>query len=77
MDIQDPSSLPDLLTVKETAVLLNRTPLTIKRMEAKGRIDCIRINARGDRRFRKQDILAYLERVREYESSQEEITEYE
>lgn len=51
---------PEILTIKEAAGILRVTPLTLKRWEAKGRIQPIRINTRGDRRYTKKQILALL-----------------
>ncbi|MCA9372348.1 helix-turn-helix domain-containing protein [Candidatus Woesebacteria bacterium] len=54
------SNLPDLLTVKEVADLLRVSPLTIKRWGKKGKLPAIRINARGDRRYKKEVVLRLL-----------------
>lgn len=53
-------SLPDILTIKETADLLRIHPLTLKRWGVKGKLVPIRINKRGDRRYRKIDIMELL-----------------
>lgn len=53
-------NLPDLLTVREVAELLRVSPLTIKRWGKKGKLPAIRINARGDRRYRKEQVLWLL-----------------
>jgi excisionase family DNA binding protein len=53
-------NLPDLLTVSETADLLRVSPLTIKRWGKRGKLPAIRINSRGDRRYRKEQILWML-----------------
>ena len=53
-------NLPDLLTVKEVAELLRVSPRTIKRWGNTGKLDFIRINSRGDRRYKKDTILAKL-----------------
>ena len=52
--------LPDLLTIKEVASLLRVSPLTIKRWGKSGKLPAIRINSRGDRRYRKEVILRSL-----------------
>jgi len=52
--------LPDLLTVREVAELLRVSPLTIKRWGKRGKLPAIRINARGDRRYKKEAILWLL-----------------
>ena len=54
------ANLPDLLTVREVAELLRVSPLTIKRWGKRGKLPAIRINARGDRRYRKEAILYLL-----------------
>ncbi|PIP61468.1 MerR family DNA-binding transcriptional regulator [Candidatus Roizmanbacteria bacterium CG22_combo_CG10-13_8_21_14_all_38_20] len=53
-------SLPDLLTVREVAELLRVSPLTIKRWGRKGKLPAIRINSRGDRRYKKEAVLWLL-----------------
>lgn len=53
-------NLPDLLTVREVADLLRVSPLTIKRWGKKGKLPAIRINSRGDRRYRKEQVLQLL-----------------
>ena len=52
--------LPDLLTIKEVATLLRVSPLTIKRWGKSGKLPAIRINSRGDRRYRKEVVLRLL-----------------
>ncbi len=52
--------LPELLTVKEVATFLRVSPLTIKRWGKRGKLPAIRINARGDRRYKKEAVLWIL-----------------
>lgn len=52
--------LPDLLTVKEVSELLRVSPLTIKRWGKRGKLPAIRINSRGDRRYKKEAVLWLL-----------------
>lgn len=52
--------LPDLLTVREVAELLRVSPLTIKRWGKKGKLPPIRINSRGDRRYKKEAVMWLL-----------------
>jgi len=54
------SDLPDLLTIKEVASILRVSPLTIKRWGKSGKLPAIRINSRGDRRYRKEVVLRLL-----------------
>ena len=53
-------NLPDLLTVKEVAEVLRVSPLTIKRWGKRGKLPAIRINSRGDRRYKKEAVLWLL-----------------
>lgn len=52
--------LPDLLTVREVAEILRVSPLTIKRWGKRGKLPPIRINSRGDRRYKKESVLWLL-----------------
>ncbi len=56
----DVNNLPDLLTVREVADLLRVSPLTIKRWGKRGKLPAIRINSRGDRRYKKEAVLWLL-----------------
>ena len=52
--------LPDLLTVREVSEVLRVSPLTIKRWGKRGKLPAIRINSRGDRRYKKEAVLWLL-----------------
>jgi len=52
--------LPDLLTPREVADLLRVSIITIKRWGKQGKLPAIRINKRGDRRYRKEVVLRLL-----------------
>jgi len=52
--------LPDLLTIREVSELLRVSPLTLKRWGKRGKLEAIRINSRGDRRYKKQAVLWLL-----------------
>ena len=53
-------SMPDLLTVREVSELLRVSPLTIKRWGKRGKLPAMRINSRGDRRYKKEAVLWLL-----------------
>lgn len=53
-------NLPDLLTVREVAEVLRVSPLTIKRWGKRGKLPAIRINSRGDRRYKREAVLWLL-----------------
>jgi len=54
------NDLPDLLTIREVANLLRVSPLTIKRWGKRGKLPAIRINSRGDRRYKKEVVTRLL-----------------
>ena len=54
------NNLPDLLTVREVAQILRVSALTIKRWGKRGKLPAIRINSRGDRRYKKEAVLWLL-----------------
>ena len=56
----DYDNLPELLKVNEVAELLRVSPLTIKRWGKRGKLVALRINSRGDRRYKKSDVLWLL-----------------
>jgi excisionase family DNA binding protein len=53
-------NLPDLMTIREVSELLRVSQLTIKRWGKSGKLPAIRINTRGDRRYKKEVILRLL-----------------
>ena len=56
----DSERMDKTLTPREVAELLHVHPNTLKRWSDKGRIVAYRINPRGDRRYRLQDIDCFL-----------------
>lgn len=54
------NDLPDLITIREVANLLRVSALTIKRWGKNGKLPAIRINSRGDRRYKKEVVLRLL-----------------
>lgn len=54
------TNLPPLLTIREAAAILRVSPLTLKRWGKRGKLIPIRINSRGDRRYKKEAILWML-----------------
>ena len=53
--------LPDLLTVTEVADLLRVSSLKVKGWEDSRGVIPLRINSRGDRRYKKKDIIDIIE----------------
>ncbi|HNQ31286.1 MAG TPA: helix-turn-helix domain-containing protein [Candidatus Woesebacteria bacterium] len=57
------NDMPDLLTLREVSQLLRVSTLTLKRWGKSGKLPAIRINSRGDRRFKREVVLKILEGV--------------
>lgn len=53
--------LHDVMTHKEVAELLRISELTLKRWGKAGKIKCIRINPKGDRRYLREEIKRFIE----------------
>lgn len=52
--------MSDMLTVREVARLFHIHPNTLRRWSNKGRIRAYRITPRGDRRFKREEIVRFL-----------------
>jgi transcriptional repressor of dcmA and dcmR len=52
---------PDLLTIKQAARLLNVSEVSLRRWTNSGRLPCVRVGAHRARRFRREDLFAFLE----------------
>jgi len=53
-------NLPEILTLKEACEVLNCHPNTLRNWDNEGTLKAIRFGKRGDRRYRKEDILAII-----------------
>lgn len=52
--------LPKLLTIRQAAEVLNVHVETLRRWDKSGKLPAIRVNDRGDRRYKMEDIENYL-----------------
>jgi excisionase family DNA binding protein len=59
-DMGNGEHMSNMLTVREVARLLHVHPNTLRRWSNKGRIKAYRITPRGDRRFKREEIVRYL-----------------
>ena len=59
--LMDQSNIPELLTIKDACMILKCHPNTLRNWDRKGILKAVRIGERGDRRFRKEDIVKIIE----------------
>ncbi len=52
--------IPELLSMKEVSKLLKVHPNTLRLWDKKGILKAVRFGARGDRKYRKEDVLVLL-----------------
>ena len=52
--------LPKILTLQEACEVLNCHPNTLRNWDNEGTLKAIRFGKRGDRRYKKEDILAII-----------------
>ncbi|MFZ2187802.1 MAG: helix-turn-helix domain-containing protein [Candidatus Moraniibacteriota bacterium] len=51
---------PEILTLQEACEVLNCHPNTLRNWDNKGILKAIRFGTRGDRRYRKDDLLKFI-----------------
>lgn len=54
--------MPQLLTLQEACAILNVHPNTLRKWDKEGKLKAVRFGSRGDRRYKKEDILAFIEK---------------
>lgn len=62
---QKAQKLPELLTIKQVAKVLNVHPATLRRWDKKGKLKAIRVGTKGgvgERRYRREDIIELITR---------------
>jgi excisionase family DNA binding protein len=52
--------LPELMTLEEVSKILRVSKITLKRWGKKGKLPAIRINSRGDRRYKRVEVMRFL-----------------
>lgn len=53
--------MPELLTLKEACELLKCHPNTLREWDRKGVLKAVRFGVRKDRRYRREDLLRFVE----------------
>lgn len=56
----DESQIPPLLTLREASEILKCHPNTLRNWDRKGLLKAVRFGDRGDRRYRKTEILKFI-----------------
>jgi excisionase family DNA binding protein len=67
------TEMTPMLTVKDVADLLNIHVNTVRRWSDQGILKALRITSRGDRRFRQQDIVRFLEEYNDFNSDKSSV----
>ena len=60
---KDDKRLPELLTIRQVAKILNVHPTTLRRWDKKGKLKAIRVGTRrgvGERRYHREDIIKLI-----------------
>jgi len=65
----------DMLTIREVARLFHVHPNTLRRWSNNGRIRAYRINTRGDRRFKREEIARFLAELESQTNNSKELAE--
>ncbi len=68
-NIENINDIADLLSLEQAARFLHVHSNTLRRWSDSGKIKTLRINARGDRRYRLRDIEQYLETINSHEAN--------
>lgn len=55
-----PRTWPPLLTIAQTAQILNISPWTLRKWDKEGKLVAIRIGSRKDRRYKKENVMQVL-----------------
>lgn len=57
----DPTTWSPLLTIEQTAQILNISPWTLRQWDKLGKLVPIRVGSRKDRRYKKEELLKILD----------------
>lgn len=63
---QKTKDMPEVLTLQQACEVLNCHPNTLRNWDRRGLLTAIRFGSRGDRRYKKEDILKLLNKQTKY-----------
>ena len=66
-----------LLSIRQAAALLNVSEISLRRWTDAGRMPCIRVGAKRERRFRRSDLLSFPEQARAPEAPRRAVVDLE
>ena len=72
-DMGNNEYMSEMLTVREVARLLHVHPNTLRRWSNNGRIKSYRITPRGDRRFKREEIVRFLKELNGHSDDCQEV----
>jgi excisionase family DNA binding protein len=61
MASSQPNPSTDLMNIKEAAAVLKVSEASLRRWTNAGRLACLRLGAKGERRFRREDLMSFLD----------------
>jgi excisionase family DNA binding protein len=64
--------ISDMLTIREVARLLHVHPNTLRRWSNDGKIRAYRITSRGDRRYKREEIVRFLDELNGHGNGEQE-----
>ncbi len=62
-----------LLTITQAAKMLNVSEVSLRRWTNAGRLNCVRVGGRRERRFQRQELLAFLEKTEQTRSTSDRV----
>ncbi len=68
----DAEHISDMLTVREVARIFHVHPNTLRRWSNRGRIRAYRITERGDRRYKREEIVRFLDELSGHDNGGQE-----
>jgi excisionase family DNA binding protein len=72
-DMANAEHISEMLTIREVARIFHVHPNTLRRWSNNGRIRAYRITERGDRRYKREEIVRFLEDLNGHGNGDQEV----